>query len=65
MKVVHRSIAYVASMITMLIANFVKGFHVIVQNMIMEKGHVHNLFINIMPLYLHDTRRIKLKPNID
>jgi hypothetical protein len=37
MKVVHRSIAYVANMINMLIAKFVKGFHVTVHNMIMEK----------------------------
>jgi hypothetical protein len=63
MKVVHRSIAYVANMITMLIANFVKGFHVTVHNMIMEK--VMSTTFNIMPLYLYDTKRIKLKPNID
>ncbi len=58
-KAAHRSITNVTRTIAMSIADFVKGFDVVMQNKIMEKVMSHNLLGVVMPLYLHDTKRIK------
>jgi hypothetical protein len=55
-----RSNACAARIIAIFIANFLKGYDVVVQNTIMQKVVSHELLIEIVPPYLHDTKMLTL-----
>jgi hypothetical protein len=43
----------------MFIADFLKGYDVAAQNTIMQKVVSHELLVEIVPPYLHDTKMLK------
>lgn len=54
-----RSTYNVARTLTMFIVDFLKGYDVDVQNVIMEKVVGHDILTVAMPPYLHDIKRLK------
>jgi hypothetical protein len=45
--------------LALLIRNFLKGFDVVVHNIILEKVLSHDILIDAMPPYLHDIKTLK------